>query len=68
VREPIRTCLACGAKQPKRELLRLVLSDGAVRRDERQRLPGRGAYVHQHEYELLKPKRLQRAFRATGEK
>ncbi|HEU0167520.1 MAG TPA: YlxR family protein [Chloroflexota bacterium] len=66
--EPIRTCLACGARAPKAELLRLVLRDGAVTRDERQRLSGRGAYVHTTEFESLKPRRVQRALRATGEK
>ena len=66
--DPIRTCVACGVKANKAELLRLVLRDGVVARDERQRLPGRGAYVHRGEFESLKPRRLQRALRATGEK
>lgn len=41
-----RTCLACGRKTAKRELLRLSRSpEGTIVIDARQRLPGRGAYV-----------------------
>lgn len=41
-----RTCLACGRKTGKTELLRLArLPDGSIALDQRQRLPGRGAYV-----------------------
>jgi len=41
---PIRTCVACGAKKPKGELMRFV-HDGDVCVDERQIKHGRGAYV-----------------------
>lgn len=41
-----RTCLACGRKTAKRELLRLSrISDGVFAIDAQQKLPGRGAYV-----------------------
>ncbi len=44
---PERTCVACRAKRPKSELLRVVrrpdLTD--VQLDEHQQLPGRGAYM-----------------------
>ncbi|MFH1490374.1 MAG: YlxR family protein [Pseudomonadota bacterium] len=43
---PIRTCLSCGRKAGKSELVRFVLDErGCLCRDERMRLPGRGAYV-----------------------
>ena len=43
---PLRTCVICGAKSPKRELLRIVAtpSDG-VGVDDTGRLAGRGTYV-----------------------
>ncbi len=44
---PERTCVGCGAKEPKRQLLRVVLApDGAPRFDPTGRSPGRGAYIH----------------------
>ena len=43
---PQRTCLACGRKTAKTELLRLCCNQaGQVLIDASQRLPGRGAYV-----------------------
>ncbi|MCI0698821.1 YlxR family protein [candidate division KSB1 bacterium] len=43
---PERTCLACGRKVGKPELLRISCNkDGSIAVDPRQRLPGRGAYV-----------------------
>ncbi len=42
---PIRTCLGCGHKRPRKELKRIVLKDGALIMDEKSRLPGRGAYL-----------------------
>lgn len=48
-RVPMRTCVVCRRKAPKRELLRHIClaSDGAVRvmADQEQRLPGRGFYA-----------------------
>jgi len=41
---PLRTCLGCGNKASKVELVRLVLSDGVLVLDEKGVLPGRGAY------------------------
>lgn len=37
--------MGCGAIRPKRTLVRLVLRDGRVLRDDHAVLPGRGAYV-----------------------
>jgi hypothetical protein len=45
-RQPLRTCLGCGAKRPKKELIRVVrVPSGTVRVDASGRLAGRGAYV-----------------------
>ena len=43
--DPIRTCLGCGQRSPKEELIRIVMPDGTLRVDEAGRLPGRGAYL-----------------------
>ena len=43
---PERTCVACGSKKPKRELLRIAGSpQGQVSVDATGKAPGRGAYV-----------------------
>ena len=45
-RVPLRTCVACGTRASKPDLIRLVASkDGAVQVDTTARLPGRGVYV-----------------------
>ena len=64
---PIRTCICCGAKQNKQELIRLVLDmNGVVVKDDRGNGQGRGAYVCRSEdcLSVLKTgKGLNRAFR-----
>lgn len=43
---PERTCIACGAKRPQRDLLRLVSQGGASPSvDTKGKAAGRGAYV-----------------------
>lgn len=43
---PLRTCIACREKRPKRELLRVVCTpEGAVEIDVRGKRAGRGAYL-----------------------
>ena len=43
---PLRSCVACGAKKPQGELLRVVSRGGDVPEcDEKGRAPGRGAYL-----------------------
>jgi len=68
---PIRTCISCGVKRPKKELVRLVLDNqGLVHKDDKGSLPGRGAYVcpRRECLELLERKnKLSRAFRKRGE-
>lgn len=44
----IRTCVACGAKKDKRELVRFVL-DGTPAEDPKQCRQSRGAYVCDNE-------------------
>lgn len=42
---PLRTCIACHKKQPKRDLIRAVRTpEGTVEIDFQGKLPGRGAY------------------------
>jgi predicted RNA-binding protein YlxR (DUF448 family) len=45
---PVRTCLVCGVKKHKSELIRYVFDDGLVM-DERQIRQKRGAYVCEDE-------------------
>lgn len=43
---PMRQCMGCRARKPKREMLRVVRSpEGVVSLDFRGKAPGRGAYV-----------------------
>jgi predicted RNA-binding protein YlxR (DUF448 family) len=66
---PMRTCISCGTKQAKRELIRLVLNGGGqVIRDDQGKAQGRGAYVCKSRSCLEKltiKRRLGRRFR-TG--
>lgn len=43
--EPVRTCLGCRRRLPRRSLQRLVVEDGRVRPDPAAARPGRGAWV-----------------------
>lgn len=66
---PLRSCVACRSKQPKRELLRVVaLPEGGAQVDATGRLNGRGAYVcagcAAGAADALRPGRLARALRA----
>jgi len=65
---PIRSCISCGTKRSKNELVRLVLDgEGRLVRDDDGKRQGRGAYVCKSkscQEGLLKNKRLGRAFRS----
>jgi predicted RNA-binding protein YlxR (DUF448 family) len=67
---PVRTCVSCGAKRGKKELVRLILdARGLVVRDDRGKGRGRGAYVCRNNLcleKLEKEDRLKRAFRKEG--
>ena len=45
--EPVRTCTGCGARAPRRALVRFVASGGRLALDAPGRAPGRGAYLHE---------------------
>jgi uncharacterized protein len=45
-REPVRTCVGCGLRVPKAELLRIARTPEGVQADPEAAAPGRGAYVH----------------------
>ncbi len=65
---PLRMCAGCGARKPKRELVRVVRTpDGDVRLDMTGKAPGRGAYLCRDSACLakaVKARRLERAFSA----
>jgi predicted RNA-binding protein YlxR (DUF448 family) len=43
---PMRSCAACGQKEPKRQLIRIVRTvEGKVEVDSTGRKPGRGTYL-----------------------
>ena len=43
---PLRTCIACQKKRPKRELIRIVRTpEGLIEIDPKGKMAGRGAYV-----------------------
>ena len=70
VKVPIRTCISCGKKRHKGELIRLALDPmGKVIQDKEKIRPGRGAYVCPEKAcleGLTRGIRLQRAFRSAG--
>ena len=65
---PIRTCVACGAKEGKRALVRVVRTpEGRVEVDPTGKRPGRGAYLCPRRAcweKALKKGRLERALRS----
>ena len=67
---PIRTCLSCGAKRSKGELIRLGLTlENRLVRDDQGTWQGRGAYVCKNKScweKLLRDRHLGRRFRADG--
>lgn len=65
----IRTCVGCGLRTAKSDLLRVVAVDGEVVADPAARRPGRGAYLHPSRDCLERARRrraIPRALRATG--
>lgn len=43
---PLRSCIVCQEKRPKRELVRIVCTpEGTIEVDPKGKRPGRGAYV-----------------------
>ena len=67
---PLRTCIACGEKRNKKELIRLALDQGnRVVRDDSGKKQGRGAYICKSDHclkRLSKYKSLSKVFRSEG--
>ena len=64
---PMRTCIACKACKPKKELIRIVKSEDGISLDRTGRKNGRGAYICDDAAciaKLKKGKLLNRAFSA----
>ena len=62
---PMRTCIACRACKPKKELIRIVKSEEDISLDRTGRKNGRGAYICDDANciaKLKKGKLLNRAF------
>jgi uncharacterized protein len=43
---PVRTCIGCGSRAAKSEMIRVVAAGDEIVPDVTFRLPGRGAYLH----------------------
>ena len=61
---PLRTCMGCNEKKPKKELIRIVKNkDGLISIDRTGKLDGRGAYICDSAEcleKIVKSKRLER--------
>ena len=61
---PLRTCMGCNEKKPKKELIRIVKQkDGNVELDKTGKMEGRGAYICNNIEcldKVIKTKRLER--------
>jgi len=68
---PVRTCVSCGAKRSKKEMLRFVLSqDKRLLRDDSGHEAGRGAYackISSCVEALMNRKRVETVFRIPRE-
>ena len=66
-RKPVRTCIGCGKKKEKENLMRIAVGpDGQIRVDAKAVADGRGAYLCKDEECLkraIKTKALHRTFR-----
>lgn len=62
---PLRTCMGCNEKKPKKELIRIVKNkEGVLSVDRTGKLEGRGAYICDSEEcldKVVKSKRLEKA-------
>ena len=66
---PMRTCIACRANKPKKELVRIVKNGEEIKLDRTGKLNGRGAYICDDiecAKKLKKGKLLNRAFSCQG--
>ena len=69
---PVRTCVSCGAKRSKHDMVRFVLGEeGALVQDDAFRMEGRGAYTCKTEAcmgELGSSKKRVKVFRRLSAK
>lgn len=49
MKTPIRTCVGCREKDAPANLVRFVLRDGVLRRDETKSAAGRGGWLHERD-------------------
>lgn len=62
---PMRTCISCKAKKPKKELVRIVKNENGIFVDRTGKVNGRGAYICDDISclkKLIKSKGLNRVF------
>ena len=68
---PLRTCMGCNEKKPKKELIRIVKNkDGVISIDRTGKADGRGAYICDDVECLekaIKSKRIERVFETNIE-
>lgn len=64
---PVRSCVGCREKKPKKELVRIVRTpDGRLDLDPTGKAPGRGAYLCESEECLQKAVKTRSLNRALG--
>jgi len=65
---PLRTCMGCNEKKPKKELVRIVRNkEGQISLDKTGKLDGRGAYICDSAEcleKVIKSKRLEKVLEA----
>lgn len=60
--DPIRTCVGCRQRDSMDQLIKVVRQEGHFLVDLERKLPGRGAWIHAHCFEMVVNRRgLQRA-------
>lgn len=66
---PLRTCMGCNEKKPKKELVRIVKNkDGQISLDKTGKLDGRGAYICNSAEcleKVIKSKRLEKVLESN---
>ncbi len=65
-RIPVRTCVACRARRPQGELLRIAKNQQGFTPDDRRKLEGRGWYVCKDKLECMGIKGLGKFARAEA--
>jgi uncharacterized protein len=53
IRIPVRTCVACRARRPQAELLRIAKGEAGLTPDDARKLEGRGWYVCKDKLECM---------------